>query len=88
MIFTIIEELESDQVFWDWISDDDTLKNDPSKLFIFRNVDSAHYAYHLDKYPVKIHEYCFSDRTYNNIFEIIEEQVIKPGEVWKRILKK
>lgn len=84
MIATIVDDTEGSGY---WL-DDDPLKNDPTKLFVLRNVNAAHYAYHLDEFPAKIHEYCYSDSIYNNIFEIIEEQVIKPGEEWKRILKK
>ncbi len=84
LITTIVEEIESGEVFWDWVGE--SLKYDSSIIFVIRNVDAAHYAYHLSENPIKIHEYCFSDGIYNNIFEIIEEQVIKRAEEWKRIV--
>jgi hypothetical protein len=57
-----------------------------NKIFIARNVDSAFYAYHLNE--ITIHEYCFSNRIYKNIFELLDEQVVKPGNEWKNIIGK
>jgi hypothetical protein len=59
LITTIVEEKEPGEVFWDWVGE--SLKFDSSKIFVIRNVDAAHYAYHLSEKPIKIHKYCFSD---------------------------
>jgi hypothetical protein len=84
LVSIMIEELDNDEFdLLDCWTDNRTLRQDSNKIFIARNVDSAFYSYHLNENPVKIHEYCFSNRTYNNIFELLEEQVVKPGIDWK-----
>lgn len=87
LIGTMIEELDifEFEFLQDW-SEDPLLRYDAKKLFIVRNCDSAFYAYHLNENPAKIHEYCYSDRIYNNLFELLDEQVVKHGEEWKRAL--
>ncbi len=84
LVSIMIEELDNDEFdLLDSWTDNRTLRQDSNKIFIARNVDSAFYSYHMHENPVKIHEYCFSNRTYNNIFELLEEQVVKPGIDWK-----
>ncbi len=83
---TMIEQINEDDFdFLDSWTENSSLRLDSNKIFIARNVDSAFYAYHLNEIPFKIHEYCFSNNTYNNIFELIDEQVVKPGNEWKNI---
>lgn len=80
----MIEEIASDDFdYLDEWTENSELRLDVNKLFIGRNVDSAFYAYHLDEKPIKIHEYCFSERIYFNVFEILDEQIIKVCEDWK-----
>jgi hypothetical protein len=88
MLFAImIEEINEDDFdFLDSWTENSSLRLDSNKIFIARNVDSAFYAYHLNEFPLKIHEYCLSNRTYNNIFELLDEQVVKPSNEWKNIL--
>lgn len=84
LVSIMIEEIDQDDFdFLDLWTENSSLRLDSNKIFIARNVDSAFYAYHLKENPVKIHEYCFSDRTYNNIFELLEAQVVKPNIDWK-----
>ena len=90
MLFALmIEEINEDDFdFLDAWTENRALRLDINKIFIARNVDSAFYAYHLNEIPFKIHEYCFSNQTYNNIFELLDEQVVKPGNEWKNIIGK
>ena len=87
MLFAImIEEINEDDFdFLDSWTENSTLRLDSNKIFIARNVDSAFYAYHLNETPYKIHEYCFSNKTYNSIFELLDDQVVKPGNEWRNI---
>ena len=85
MISTLVEGISDDEFefFEEWVCDK-TLRSNPNLLFVIRDVNSTFYAYHLDENPIKIYEYYYSDKCYNNIFEIIEEQVIATGEEWKK----
>lgn len=85
MISTLVEEINEDEFefFEDWVNDK-SLRSNPNLLFVIRDVNSTFYAYHLNENPVQIYEYYYSNKSYNNIFEIIEEQVIATGEEWKK----
>ena len=84
LIAIMIEEVDQDDFdFLDFWTENSSLRLDSNKIFIARNVDSAFYAYHINENPVKIHEYCFSDRTYNNIFELLDDIVIEGCKQYK-----
>jgi hypothetical protein len=88
-IAIMIEEIEQDDFdFLDSWTENSSLRLDSDKIFIARNVDSAFYAYHLKEIPIKLYEYCYSGRTYYNIFELLDEQVVKPGNEWMNLVEK
>jgi len=86
LLAIMIEEINEDDFdFLDSWTENSSLRLDSNKIFIARNVDSAFYSYHLNETPYKIHEYCFSNKTYNSIFELLDDQVVKPGNEWRNI---
>jgi hypothetical protein len=61
-------------------SENPILRKDLNKLFVARNVDSAFFAYHLNQNPMLLMEYFCHERKFSNVFELIEEEVIRVGE--------
>ena len=82
----MIEELDQDDFdFLDSWSENPMLRKDKNKLFVARNVDSAFFAYNLDAKPIFLMEYCGHSNEYLNVFELIEREVVMPGEEWLRL---
>ena len=81
LLCIMIEELDQDDFdFLDSWSENPLLRKDKNKLFIARNVDSAFFAYNLDAKQIFLMEYCGHVNKYHNVFELIEREVVKPGE--------
>lgn len=77
LLSIMIEELDQEDFdFLDSWSENPMLRKDTNKVFVARNVESAFFAYNLDAKPIFLIEYCGNTNEYNNVFELIEREVV------------